>query len=827
MHPALSRHGRTAMPKTLNMPNTANLRAPQPGHRHHGLAMQLAGLLCAWTLTALPGQAATAAPAPAKPKPANAAPAKPAATKPPGTAGATPAAAPATPATPAGAPAPTSQPAATAPAAAASAPVEPAFVPFTRIQGGPTGPVGPVAFSPDGRMLAMATANMIRLWDVQRGLDLGYMGMHDELVHSLAFGADGLRLVSGGADMQIRVWEVSSGNEIGKAESSVGWPLSVAYSPDGKRLAVGGFKQVVVYDTASGEPRHTLAVVDSGTIGGLQFSPDSQRLATRSVQGLRLWAMEDGRALASVDPAPGQTVHAVSPDLKQFVRSERGHLSLVALDGLQVLASVPAAGVTSATFSANGRHVAWAQADGRAFTWLLQGGTVQALAGDKPIAATDQPPIHSLAFSPDGQWVASGNADETARIWTLQGQLHATVAGRGQKIVGAVYSKDGTTLAVARADGSGALVDTATGRAWPLRDKPVRAPAGAAAPAPATAASAPTAEGRSIWTPGRLIDMAPDGRTVAAISGGLLRLYGRTTGYELATLGPAQAKDLRFTPDGHWLLVLEDKQIQVWDTLTRQRAQLVPLAAHNESTLAMMFDAKGSTLWLWADAESPRSFALEARSIGANGLEAPRLQPLPGVPAKLGKDDALAATLSPDGQVLALSDGEQTRLWSLPGGTLLHTLDDLPWYATQAFSPDGKTLLAYGSGMPGHQVLRWDVRSGKPLPPLEGHTATVNTLSVSADGLHIATGANDRNLRIWNAVDGSLAAVLGLYGDQGWVVVSGDGYFDAAPALAEEALLVRLGEDWFDLAPVGPHRLRFHKPDLVRRALQGPPPPPR
>jgi len=760
------------------------------------LTLQLAGLLGAWALSTLPLQAATA------PKPAP--PAQRAA------------AAPAAPTT-------TAAPAPTAPAAAASAAE---FVPFTRIQGGPSGPVGPVAFSPDNRMLALASGNVIRLWDVQRGLDLGYVGMHDELVHSLAFGADGLRLVSGGADMQIRVWEVSSGNEIAKAESSVGWPLSVAYSPDGKRLAVGGFKQVVVYDTTNGEPRHTLAVVDSGTIAGLQFSPDSQRLATRSGQGLRLWSMDDGRALARVDHGPGQTVHAVSADLLHLVRSERGHLSLVALDGLQVLASVPATGVTGAAFSANGRHVAWAQADGRAFTWLLQGGTVQALAPDKPTTTTDARPINSLAFSPDGQWVASGNADETARIWNQQGQLHATVAGRGQKIVGAVYSKDGSTLAVSRADGSAALVDTATGRVLPLRDKPLRAALAAPAAAAASAAAA-TTQGRSIWTPGRLIDMAPDGRTVAAISAGQLRLYGRTTGYEVATLGPAQAKDLRFTPDGHWLLALEDKQIQVWDTLTRQRAQQVPLAAHNESTLALMFDAKGSTLWLWADTESPRSLALEARRIGANGLEAPSLLPLPGLPAKLAKDDALAATLSPDGQVLALSDGEQTRLLALPGGTLLHTLDDVPWYATQAFSPDGKTLLAYGSGIPGHQVLRWDVRSGKPLPPLEGHTANVNTLAVSADGQHIATGANDRNLRIWNAADGSLAAVLGLFGEQGWVVVSGDGYFDAAPALAEEALMVRLGDDWFDVSPVGPHRLRFHKPDLVRRALQGPLPPAR
>jgi WD40 repeat protein len=717
---------------------------------------------------------------------------------------------------------------AAAAAAAEAAPAETAapngFKPYARIQGGPTAPVLAVAWSPDGRLLALASGHQVRLWDARRGYDLGVLGAHDEVVQSLAFTPDGKRLASGGADMQIRIWDVASSEEVAKAQSGVGWPLQLAYSPDGKLLAIGGFKLALVYDTGTGTLRHTLQVVDSGAVSGLQFSPDSQRLATRSALGIKLWSMADGKALASFTPTAGQVLHALSPDFTQVVRSERSLLSLVLVDGLQVMASVQAAGVSQVVFSADGRRVAWAQADGQTSVWTVQAGATTRMAQDKPVAVSDQNPIHDIAFAPDGLLLASGNDDETARVWDMQGKLLSSAAGRGQKITGVVYSRDGSTLAVMRADGSAALVDTASGRATPLRDKPAKGSAGGTAlppPPPAAAASAAgdAAAARSIWTPGRLIDVAPDGRTVAAVSGGQLRLYGRSTGNEVATLGPVAPKDLRYTPDGRWLMVLEDTQIQVFDAVARYRVQQVPLAAHNASTLALMFDAKGSTLWLWHDTETPRAFALEARSIGVNGLEPPRTLALPGVPAKLEPDAALAATLSPDGQWLALSDGETTRIHAMDGGQLVQTLTDLPWYATTAFTPDGKTLLAYGGGVPGHQVLRWDVRSGKALDALDGHSANVNAVAVSPSGLHLTSGADDRTLRLWQSRDGSPALVVGLLGEQGWVAVSADGHFDAAPAGAEELLLVRQGADWLDVAPVAAHRQRLHKPELLRRAL--------
>ena len=50
--------------------------------------------------------------------------------------------------------------------------------------------------------------------------------------------------------------------------------------------------------------------------------------------------------------------------------------------------------------------------------------------------------------------------------------------------------------------------------------------------------------------------------------------------------------------------------------------------------------------------------------------------------------------------------------------------------------------------------LVYDLESKKELFRLRGHTNTIYTISFSPDGSRILTGAADRTLRLWDAVDG-------------------------------------------------------------------------
>ncbi len=67
------------------------------------------------------------------------------------------------------------------------------------------------AFSPDGRVLALtAPGGDLVLWDIRRGKELRRFTGFDAQVNSLAFSPDGRRLVSGLSDSTLLVWDVAA-----------------------------------------------------------------------------------------------------------------------------------------------------------------------------------------------------------------------------------------------------------------------------------------------------------------------------------------------------------------------------------------------------------------------------------------------------------------------------------------------------------------------------------------------------------------------------------------------------------------------------------------
>jgi RNA polymerase sigma factor (sigma-70 family) len=65
------------------------------------------------------------------------------------------------------------------------------------------------ALSPDGRVLAFATGSAVRLIDLATSSELGVLAGHQSRVNSLAFSADGTRLVSVSADTTGLIWDVN------------------------------------------------------------------------------------------------------------------------------------------------------------------------------------------------------------------------------------------------------------------------------------------------------------------------------------------------------------------------------------------------------------------------------------------------------------------------------------------------------------------------------------------------------------------------------------------------------------------------------------------
>jgi hypothetical protein len=84
-----------------------------------------------------------------------------------------------------------------------------------------------------------ATDNVISLWDLDSGVELGRLSGHQALVWSLAFSPDGRTLASGSEDRTVKFWDLVTRRELASIpqESAVYW---LSFSPDNQMLASGG-----------------------------------------------------------------------------------------------------------------------------------------------------------------------------------------------------------------------------------------------------------------------------------------------------------------------------------------------------------------------------------------------------------------------------------------------------------------------------------------------------------------------------------------------------------------------------------------------------------
>jgi hypothetical protein len=161
-----------------------------------------------------------------------------------------------------------------------------------------------VAYSPDGKRLASATGEGVKVWDAQTGQELltfkggGYR---------VAFSPDSKRLASSG-EQEVKVWDVRTGQELLTLKR--GGP-SVAFSPDGKRLASPAWDRttqegwVRVWDAQTGQELLTLQKYPTAVYSAV-FRPDGKRLAGASwLDGdpvLKVW---DGQTGQESSPSRG------------------------------------------------------------------------------------------------------------------------------------------------------------------------------------------------------------------------------------------------------------------------------------------------------------------------------------------------------------------------------------------------------------------------------------------------------------------------------------------------------------------------------------------
>lgn len=288
---------------------------------------------------------------------------------------------------------------------------------------GHSGHVFSLAFSADGaRVLSGSDDHSARLWDVERGREIRPFLGHTDEVLAVAFSPDGKRVLTGSNDRTVRLWDASSGRELRVLEGHTERVSSVAFSPDGHRALSGSWDHSVsLWDLDKGQELRRMNG-HSSYVTGVAFSPDGKRALSCSYdKTVRLWDLGTGKEIRRLEGHTKEVYSvAFAPDGRGVASGGNDNTVRVwDLDkGEARVLEGHAKAVIRVAFSSDGRRILsgssqYQGSEPSLRIWDATGGKVLSALGGK--ADT----IWSVAFTPDGSRAITGSSDKTLRLWTL------------------------------------------------------------------------------------------------------------------------------------------------------------------------------------------------------------------------------------------------------------------------------------------------------------------------------------------------------------------------------------------------------------------------
>ncbi len=641
-----------------------------------------------------------------------------------------------------------------------------------------------LAFSPDGRYLASASADStVRIWDAATGNELRTLSGHVNGVRTVAFSPDGRLLGSGGVDGKVKLWDAASGRELASLNSHTGRINTVIFSRDGALLASGSAdKTIKLWDVATQREVRTLSGF-GGVLSPLAFSADGKTLASGNPDGtIQLWDVSTGQPAQLLRQTDAVTSLAFSPTGNLLASGSLN--SAVRLWNLPQTAPAPISNlgtgrIVALSFNADGSQLLAAS-----FERMIRRVDVATRRELQVSFDTERlEKYEALAFSPDGQTLALCPGTRDIEVRKLSAFAEVTkLSSRANPVQAVAFSNDGRWFATGNRDTSSTLWDTNAGRL--------------------------TANFAGNTGSVNAVAFSADSQTLATGSqSGIVRTHDVIAARETRNWQAHEdgVNALLFTPDGKQLITASsDQSIKVWDAASGNPMTKLVSHAKEVRTIALSPDGK----WLASGASDG------AIKIWQTG-DWREIQTLPGHSGAV-----FSLAFSDDGKRLASGGADKAiKLWDTTNWQTTRTIDDSnAAIYSLAFSPDNRQLAAGNT----EAVIRLlDPSTGAVLKTLTGASGIVNGLSFSDDGRFLTSAHEDGSLRVWDGKAGELAATaVSLRESAEWLVVTPDGLFDGSPA-AWPQILWRFARNTFNVTPVEIFFNEFFYPDLLADVLAG------
>jgi WD40 repeat protein len=291
--------------------------------------------------------------------------------------------------------------------------------------------INAVAWSPDGKLAALAGYGEVRLIATDSRATVRKLTGHRGNVTDVEFSTDGARLITAAGEAglfgEVIVWNVADGAPVRTIVGHRDSLYAATASPDGKLLATASYdQQIKLWDATTGAELRTIAG-HNGAVFEVAFSHSGKWLASASAdRSVKLWEV-----------ATGERLDTFGQSLKELY---------------------------TVAFSPDGRHVVAGGVDNRIRVWQI---SETAKEGTNPLVYTrfaHEGAVLKLAFSPDGRWLASSSEDRTVKLWDTAGYVEKRVLEAQPDWPGALsVGPDNKSLLVGRLDGSLAFYDVTTG----------------------------------------------------------------------------------------------------------------------------------------------------------------------------------------------------------------------------------------------------------------------------------------------------------------------------------------------------------------------------